>query len=47
MDKVLLESEVDVNDTVVIDNGTYSVKIGYSGEDYPRVFIIDIIEIGF
>ena len=35
--KDVLESEVDVKDVVVIDNGTESVKIGISGEDYPRI----------
>lgn len=35
--KDALESEVDVKDVVVIDNGTESVKIGISGEDYPRI----------
>lgn len=39
MKKDVLESETDVKDLVVIDNGTESVKIGLSGEDYPRVLI--------
>jgi actin-related protein len=33
----MMESEYDVKDIIVIDNGTDSVKIGVSGEDYPRV----------
>ena len=37
--KDVLESETDVKDLVVIDNGTETVKIGLSGEDYPRVLI--------
>ena len=37
--KDILESETDVKDLVVIDNGTETVKIGLSGEDYPRVLI--------
>ena len=42
MDRVkkdVLESETDVKDLVVIDNGTETVKIGLSGEDYPRVLL--------
>lgn len=37
MDKVQLESDVDVKEFIVIDNGTETIKIGVSGEDYPRV----------
>lgn len=37
--KDVLESETDVRDFIVIDNGTETVKIGLSGEDYPRVLI--------
>ena len=37
--KDILESETDVRDLVVIDNGTETVKIGLSGEDYPRVLM--------
>jgi hypothetical protein len=33
----MMESEYDVKDIIVIDNGTDTVKIGVSGEDYPRV----------
>ena len=33
----LLESEVDLKDLIVIDNGTDSIKMGYSGENHPRV----------
>lgn len=33
----LLESEVDLKDLIVIDNGTDTIKMGYSGENYPRV----------
>lgn len=32
-----MESEFDVKDLIVIDNGADSVKIGISGEDRPRV----------
>lgn len=32
-----MESEFDVKDLIVIDNGADSVKIGISGEDKPRV----------
>jgi actin-related protein len=38
----MMESEFDVKDIIVIDNGTDSVKIGVSGEDYPRVLCIYI-----
>ena len=34
----MMESEYDMKDIIVIDNGTDSVKIGISGEDNPRVF---------
>ena len=36
----MMESEYDVKDVIVIDNGSDSVKIGISGEDNPRVFYI-------
>jgi actin-related protein len=36
------ESEVDLKEMIVIDNGTETVKIGRSGVDYPSV-IIDTI----
>ena len=32
-----MESEFDVKDIIVIDNGADTVKIGISGEDKPRV----------
>lgn len=32
-----MESEYDVKDIIVIDNGADTVKIGISGEDKPRV----------
>lgn len=32
-----LESLVDVKEVIVIDNGSESIKIGYSGEDQPRI----------
>ncbi len=35
----MMESEYDMKDIIVIDNGTDSVKIGISGEDNPRVFL--------
>jgi len=34
----MMESECDVKDIVVIDNGTDTIKVGISGEDYPRVY---------
>jgi len=40
-DKVLLESEIDSKYLIVIDNGSETIKIGYSGEDYPRVQIFN------
>ena len=33
----LLESEVDLKDLIVIDNGTDTIQMGYSGENLPRV----------
>ena len=36
----LLESEVDLKDLIVIDNGTDSIKMGFSGENYPRVYCL-------
>jgi actin-related protein len=38
----LLESEVDLKDLIVIDNGTDSIKMGYSGENHPRIIIDSI-----
>ena len=35
----LIESEVDVKEMIIIDNGTETVKIGRSGTDYPSVII--------
>jgi len=37
-----MESEFDVKDIIVIDNGADTVKIGISGEDKPRVIRICI-----
>jgi actin beta/gamma 1 len=37
----LLESEVDLKDLIVIDNGTDTIKMGYSGENYPRVLFLN------
>jgi actin-related protein len=34
-----VESEVDMRDVVVIDNGTDTIKIGMSGVDYPQIVI--------
>ena len=36
--RAVMESEYDVKDIIVIDNGADTIKIGISGEDYPRVF---------
>lgn len=33
-----MESEYDIKDIIVIDNGADTIKIGISGEDFPRVF---------
>ena len=33
----MIESEFDLKDFYIIDNGTETVKIGISGEDFPRV----------
>lgn len=33
------ESEVDVKEMIIIDNGTETVKIGRSGVDYPSIII--------
>jgi actin-related protein len=35
--RATMESEYDVKDIIVIDNGADSIKIGISGEDNPRV----------
>jgi actin-related protein len=32
-----MDSAVDQKDIVVIDNGTDSIKIGFSGSDWPQV----------
>ena len=34
-----LECEMDKNQIIVIDNGSNSIKVGYSGENQPRVHI--------
>lgn len=34
-----IESEVDMKEMIIIDNGTETVKIGRSGVDYPSVII--------
>ncbi len=34
-----MESEFDKKDFIIIDSGSETIKIGYSGEDTPRVFI--------
>jgi actin-related protein len=36
--RAIMESEYDVKDIIVIDNGADTIKIGISGEDFPRVF---------
>ena len=33
---------MDGKEVIVIDNGTNSIKIGYSGEDQPRIEIESI-----
>ncbi|CAD8078966.1 unnamed protein product [Paramecium primaurelia] len=35
--RATMESEYDQKDIVVIDNGTDTIKVGISGEDYPRL----------
>jgi actin-related protein len=37
-----VESEVDMREVVVIDNGTDTIKIGMSGVDYPQI-VIDMV----
>jgi len=34
-----MESQIGKNDIIVIDNGAETCKIGFSGEDKPRVII--------
>jgi len=34
-----MESKADLKDVIVIDNGSSTIKIGFSGEDKPRVQI--------
>eukprot|EP01016_Furgasonia_blochmanni_P024430 TRINITY_DN2634_c0_g2_i4.p1 TRINITY_DN2634_c0_g2~~TRINITY_DN2634_c0_g2_i4.p1 ORF type:complete len:416 (-),score=66.10 TRINITY_DN2634_c0_g2_i4:987-2234(-) len=47
MDKPLtdpkMESEFDLKDYIVIDNGTDALKIGFSGEDTPRFVIPTLV----
>lgn len=40
-----MESEYDVKDIIVIDNGADSIKIGISGEDNPRLIIPSVVGI--
>lgn len=35
-----METFFDSKEAIVIDNGTGYVKVGYSGEDLPRVSLI-------
>ena len=37
-----MESEFDNKDIIVIDNGSDSVKIGISGENFPKLIIPSI-----
>ena len=37
--RAIMESEDDVKDIIVIDNGADTIKIGISGEDFPRLII--------
>lgn len=32
-----MDSQVDAKEIVVIDNGTDSLKVGFSGDDWPQV----------
>lgn len=32
-----MDSQVDQKEIVVIDNGTDSLKLGFSGDDWPQV----------
>jgi len=32
-----MDSQVDFKEIVVIDNGTDSLKVGFSGDDWPQV----------
>lgn len=35
-----MESEFDMKDIIVIDNGSETVKVGISGENFPKVIIL-------
>lgn len=37
-----MESEFDMKDIIVIDNGSETVKVGISGENFPKVIIPSI-----
>lgn len=37
-----MESEFDNKDIIVIDNGSETVKVGISGENFPKVIIPSI-----
>ena len=41
--RATMESEFDVKDLIIIDNGSDTIKVGISGEDYPRVSWIGLI----
>ena len=34
-----MDSQIDQKEIVVIDNGSDSLKIGFSGDDWPQVSI--------
>jgi hypothetical protein len=34
-----IESEINMKEMIIIDNGTETVKIGRSGVDYPSIII--------
>ena len=35
--KANLEVEMDQNQIIIIDNGSYQIKVGYSGQNQPLV----------
>lgn len=37
-----MESEFDMKDIIVIDNGSDSIKVGISGENFPKHIIPSI-----
>eukprot|EP01017_Pseudomicrothorax_dubius_P010518 TRINITY_DN13770_c0_g1_i1.p1 TRINITY_DN13770_c0_g1~~TRINITY_DN13770_c0_g1_i1.p1 ORF type:complete len:340 (+),score=98.00 TRINITY_DN13770_c0_g1_i1:50-1069(+) len=40
---LVMDSDYDKKDFVVIDNGSDTIKVGYSGEDFPRLILPSVI----